>query len=296
MQQDTDLQRFADGLTQVFIHALITLLAVALAFSLPSLALAIQGWWPRVQADAQLMLATEVCLASALVLLFNLAKVAWDNRARVSGARLAALVHARNGRGLFAGLKDRALVRRLPAARDACVLTLTGFDTLVDRASMLRGVLQSAYELRVLLLNPLGRRVREHATSFPDEKINTQSLASEIGASIASLAALRRLGRKVTLRFYDCAPLWKLVFLGDHVWVQHCHSGYSVREQPEYVFRFLHQDPRRGFYVPFFNHFLELWNQPEHPEFDFDTQELVYRSASGVEERREAFRPALAAA
>jgi len=291
MQRDTDLHRLAAGIGQIVAHALITLLAVALAFSLPALADGIERLWPRLEANSQMMIAAEISLASALVLLFNLAKIAWDNRSRVSSARLAALVHARNGNGRFARWRERDLVRRLPAARDAFILTLTGFDTLVDRSSMLRSVLQSTYEIRVMLLNPLGQNVRRRATSFPDHEISVQSLASEIGASIASLSALRRLGKKVTLKFYDTAPLWKLVFLGDHVWVQHCHNGQPVREQPEYVFSFLHQDPRRGFYVPFFSHFLELWSQPGHPEFDFDSQELVYRSPDGEVEKRLPFRP-----
>jgi len=170
--------------------------------------------------------------------------------------------------------------------RDALILSLTGFDTLVNRESLLRGVLHSTYEIRVLLLNPLGESVQRHAASFPDHEISAQSLASEIGASIASLSGLRALGKKVTLKFYDAQPLWKLVFLGDHVWVQHCHSGRAVADQPEYVFRFLQHDPRRGFYTPFFNYFLHLWDRPDLAEYDFDAGELVYRGGAGAEGKR----------
>ena len=225
----------------------------------------------------------------------NLAKVLWDNRRMVASARLAALVHARHGGGTLSRWREHAMVRRLPAARDALILTLTGFDTLVDRASLLRRVLQTTYEIRVLLLNPLGENMRRRATAFPDHETSAQSLASEIEASIASLEAMRKLGKKVTLRFYDTDPLWKLVILGDHVWVQHCHDGRPVREQPEYVFAFERQDPRRGFYVPFYSHFLALWERAEHPEYDFDTRELVYREAGGGEARRAPFRAGAAA-
>lgn len=273
-------------------HALITVLAVALAFSLPVLADYIQRLWPQLEADAHLMLVTEICLASALVLLFNLTKIMWDNRSKVASARLAALVYARSGNGFISRWKERELVRKIPAARDALILTLTGFDTLVDRGSPLRGVLQTAYEFRVMLLNPLGVHMQDHATTFPDHEISTQSLASEIEASIATLSALRKLGKNVTLKFYDCPPLWKLVILGDHVWVQHCHSGCSVKDQPEYVFAFQHHEPRRGFYVPFYSHFLGLWNQAGHAEYDFDQHELVFRNPAGVEERRVPFRTA----
>jgi hypothetical protein len=294
MQHDNDLHRLFAGFGQILVHALITLLAVVIAFSLPALADGIQAMWPRLQSDPEMMLAAEIGLASVLVLLFNLAKIAWDNRSRVTSARLAALVYARNGDGLLSRWKERSLVKRLPAARDAFILTLTGFDTLVDKASSLRAVLQSTYEIRVMLLNPLGEVLPRRATSFPDHEVSAQSLASEIGASIASLAALRNLGKKVTLKFYDVDPLWKLVFLGDHVWVQHVHCGRPVRSQPEYVFGFLHHDPRRGFYVPFLSHFLDLWSRPGQPEFDFESHELVFRDAAGAEERRLPFRPAAA--
>lgn len=295
MNRDSGFHRLAAGVGQVLTHAVITLLAVVLAFSLPPLAAAIERLWPRVEADAQLMLAIEIALASALVLLFNVAKITWENRGRVTSARLAALVHAHGGDGLLSRRRTRRLLRHLPAARDALILSLTGFDTLVNRGNLLRGVLQSTYEIRVLLLNPLGENVRRHAASFPDHEISAQSLASEIGASIASLSGLRALGKKVTLKFYDAQPLWKLVFLGDHVWVQHCHGGRAVAEQPEYVFRFLQHDPRRGFYTPFFNYFLHLWDRPDLAEYDFDARELVYRAGAGIEAKRLPFRaPGLA--
>lgn len=280
-----------ESLSHVVAHALITLLAVALAFSLPVLADFIQRLWPRLEADTHKMLVAEIGLASALVLLFNLAKVMWDNRARVASAQAAGLVHARHGGGILARWRERRLIRRIPAARDALMLTMTGYETLVNSSAVLRGVLGTAYEVRVMLLNPLGTHIHEHATSFAGHDVSVASLASEIEASIAALMALRRQGKKVTLKFYDHAPLWKIVILGDHAWVQHCHSGCSVREQPEYVFAFQHHEPRCGLYVPFYSHFLALWNQPGHPEYDFDTSEIVRRNADGTDATRLAFRP-----
>jgi hypothetical protein len=85
------------GLRQILSHGTITVLAVAIAFSLPGIAnYILNEWWPEVQNNANLLLATEVGLASVLALLFNLAKIAWDHRQRVLTARLASLVHARN--------------------------------------------------------------------------------------------------------------------------------------------------------------------------------------------------------
>src|SRR5438105_4778929 len=96
MHKSTQPQGFLVGIRQIFVHGAITLLAIAIAFSLPAVARYIlYVWWPRVETDTSLLLVTESGLASALVLLFNLGKVAWDNRNKVAMARLTALVYAR---------------------------------------------------------------------------------------------------------------------------------------------------------------------------------------------------------
>jgi len=116
--------------------------------------------------------------------------------------------------------------------------------------------------------------------------VTVLSFHGEIEASIAYLAELRKLGKKVTLKFYDEEPFWKVVVLGDHVWVQHCHRGCELNQQPEYVFALQHRDPRRGLFVPFYTYFLERWNDSRHPEYDFDSNQLVYRDAAGHETGR----------
>lgn len=233
--------------------------------------------------EPNLLLATEIALASALVLLFNLAKLAWGGRHIAATARLASLVYGRTAKhGWLARWRERALVGRLPAARDAFLLTLTGYDTLVDKRSLLRGLLETAYEVRVMLVNPVGEGLRRRVESLPPE-VTLRSFHSEIEASIAYLAELRKLGKKVTLKFYDHEPFWKVIVLGDHVWVQHCHAGFSVREQPEFVFALRHRSPRDGLFVPFYVYFLNQWNENGHPEYDFDSNELVYRDAGGNE-------------
>src|SRR3979490_3313198 len=97
MHKSTQPQGFLVGIRQIFVHGAITLPAIAIAFSLPAVARYIlYVWWPRVETDTSLLLVTEIGLASALVLLFNLGKVAWDHRDKVAMARLTALVYARN--------------------------------------------------------------------------------------------------------------------------------------------------------------------------------------------------------
>lgn len=275
------------SLRQILSHGAITLLAVVIAFALPSAARYIlYDWWPMMEQDANLLLASEVALASVLVLLFNLAKIAWDGRHKVAMAGLASLVHARHARrGWIARWRERALIRKLPVARDAYILTQTGYDTLVEPDSSLRGVLEKSYEIRVMMVNPVGNGLRKRVDSLSQD-VTLLSFHSEIEASIAFLANLRKVGKQVALKFYDEEPFWKLVVLGDHVWVQHCHSGVAVRQQPEYVFALNHQNPRLGFFVPFYMHFLNLWNDARHPEYDFDNNELIYRDGTGNEQSR----------
>ncbi len=288
MHRGTPTYNLWTGLQQILTHGLITLLAVAVAFSLPGIAnYILNEWWPEVQNNANLLLATEVALASVLALLFNMAKIAWDHRQRVLTARLASLVHARNsGSGWWSRRRERALVSQIPAPRDAFVLTLTGYDTFVADDSLLRGAIGKAYEIRVMLVNPVGKALRERADSLPPE-ITVLTLHNEIEAVIGYLSGLRKFGKKVKLKFYDEEPFWKLIVLGDYVWVQHCHSGFAVREQPEFVFALQHREPRHGLFVPFYMVFLNQWNDARHPEYDFDTNELVYRDASGKETGRE---------
>ena len=284
----TSPHSFLNGLRQVLSHGAVTILAVAIAFSLPGFAnYILNEWWPEVESNSNLLLATEIALASVLAIVFNLAAIAWDHRQRVLTARLASLVHARNaGAGWWARRRERALVNQLTTARDAFVLTLTGYETLVAQDSLLRPVIGKAYEIRVMLINPVGQGLRQRAESLPPE-ITVLTLHTEIEASIGALAALRKFGKKVKLKFYDEEPFWKLVVLGDYIWVQHCHSGFAVKDQPEYVFALQHREPRHGLFVPFYMIFLDHWNDPRHPEYDFDTNELVYRDAGGKETGRE---------
>ena len=268
------------------LHVILTALAVGIAFSLPVAAQYIlYQWWPLVASDTNLLLATEISLAASLAILFNMWRVASENRAKGRVADTAALVFARDRVNWLTRLQERNLIRKMPAARDAYILTLTGYDTFADPKSPLRAPLEAAYEIRVMLLNPAVRAAERRVSSLP-EAVTQQSYAQEVNASIEFLSALRVLGKKVTLKFYEHEPFWKVIVLGDHLWVQYCHNGYEVKEQPEYVFALNRDYPRLGLFVPFYIHFLEQWDASRHPCFDFDTRELVYSDEKGREVRR----------
>ncbi|HEV8645569.1 MAG TPA: hypothetical protein VGR01_08345 [Burkholderiales bacterium] len=275
------------GLSLIISHGLITTLAIGIAFTLPVVAqFILYQWWPRVESDSNLLLTTEIGLASVLVLLFNFVKVSWSNRRYVVSAKLASLAYARSNGNWLSRWQERALFKRLPVTRDACVLTVTGFDTFVHKSSRFGSALETAYEIRVMLLNPAGHGARVRVDSLPPGKSNLAAFCEEIESSISYLRALRKSGKKVTLKFYEQQPFWKVVVLGEHVWVQYCHSGWEMKQTPEYVFTLHHREPTRGLFVPFYVYFLEKWEDQSHAEFDFDTRELVYRDSMGQEVER----------
>ncbi len=290
MNKRTEQRPAFSGLSLILSHGIVTLLAVGIAFALPGAArFILYQWWPQVEADSTLLLTTEIAVASLLVLLASLAKSLWDNRRYVSSARLASLVHVRSNDTWLSRWHGRALFAKPHVMRDAYVLTVTGFDTFVAQASHFRDAVSTALEVRVMLSNPDSRGARQRVSAFPPEKSDLRAFAIEIEASIAHLDALRKTGKKVTLKFYDTPPFWKLVVLGEHIWVQYCHSGCDIKSAPEYVFALHPGNPRRGLFVPFYMYFLEQWSEQGHPEFDFDSRELVYRDAAGREFRRAPF-------
>jgi hypothetical protein len=56
---------------------------------------------------------------------------------------------------------------------------------------------------------------------------------------------------------------------------------------PEYVFRHTQQD--HGLYALFYQYFVKRWESHEIPEYDLETDELVYKSSKGNEQRRKPF-------
>jgi len=286
----TQSPSFAAGLRYILSHSVITLLAIGIAFTLPKAAgYILYYWWPKVEENTQLLLVTEIGFAAVLVLLFNVLMVLWENQRFVSSARLASLVFACEKGGWLRPWRGRWMVNRLPASRDVYILSVTGYNTFVDGDSLFESVLRTGYDIRVMLLHPASEGAREHIQSFTNRPLSEETLVREVESSIACLDRLRRAGKKVELKFYGCAPTWKVVVLDEYVWVQYCHRGTELKTAPEYVFALHPRDPKKGFYVPFYMHFTENWNNGGHPEYDFETRELVYRDVTGNETQRMPF-------
>ena len=77
----------------------------------------------------------------------------------------------------------------------------------------------------------------------------------------------------------------KLAVLGDHIWIQHYHVGLDVQTMPEYMFQ--HDQNPGGLYTPFYQYFLMRWEDPNIPEYDLETDDMIYRDKGGNVVRRE---------
>ena len=279
-------------LRHILSHVGVTLLAVGIAFSLPALAKYILfTWWPMVENDSQLLLVNEIVFAAVLVLLFNLFLGARQGRLSHRMNRLASLVHVREENDTRSRWLDRKLLDRITGTRDISVMSVTGYDTFVSERRKLNRVIDNSYELRVMLMNPYGAGAMRRVQSLGDPAPLFETYCQETAATLERLASLATAGKRVTLKFYDDPPFWNLIVTGEYVWVQYCHDGHELKEQPEYVFALIKDKPTQGLFSAFYVHFLNHWSDPHHPEYDFSTRELIYRNDKGNEVKRVPFPP-----
>lgn len=283
---------FIHTLRHIFSHIGVTLLAVGVAFSLPMLAQYILfTWWPMVEDDSQLLLINEIIFAAVLVLLFNLFLGARQGRLSHRMNRLVSLVHVREESNWRSRWSDRKLLERITGTRDVSVMSVTGYDTFVSQRRKLKNVIDHSYELRVMLMNPYGTGALRRLQSLGDPAPLLETYCQETAATIERLAALAAAGKQVTLKFYEDPPFWNLIVTGEYVWVQYCHDGHELKNQPEYVFALLRDQPTQGLFSAFYVHFLNHWSDPRHPEYDFATRQLIYRNDKGNEVKRLPFPP-----
>jgi len=283
MDRDTHFLGFFHTVKHIFSHAAVSLLAVGVAFSLPMVAQYIlYTWWPRVESDSQLLLITEISFAAVLVMLFNLILVAREGRRGLRMNRIASLVHVREGDSWFSRWTGRDLRNKISGTRDVSVMSVTGYDTFVSEKRNLHSFINDSYELRVMLMNPYGAGAKRRVQSL-GELASIEDYIRETEATIERLASLAAAGKKVTLKFYEAPPFWNLIITGEYVWVQYCHDGHELKTQPEYVFALRKDKPAQGLFSPFYVYFLNQWDDPRHPEYNFANKELVYRNEKGNE-------------
>ncbi len=138
-----------------------------------------------------------------------------------------------------------------------------------------------------MLLDPYGDGAKTRAKSILVPDITPERFAEQIRKSIDFLKGLKAIQKDIRLKLYPDPPLFKLAILGDYLWIQHYHTNLDVQTMPEFLFQ--HDQNPASLYIPFYQYFLTRWNHPDIPEYDLETDELIYRDAGGNESRRDKF-------
>jgi hypothetical protein len=274
----------------VLYHFLIVAVSAALALSIPAVVgLLARGYlrsWSVVESDKVFLVAVEIAIAAALIVFLNDLVKSWRDRRLSKTARAAGLALMNPGKGLLARWGAARMKREQGRAREVMIIGATGFRTFVDAAGDLHEALSHCREAKIMLLDPRAEGARARAMSLPIPEVTPERFGQQIRASIEFLKRLRSLQKNVRLKLYPDTPLLKLAILGDHLWVRHYHPGLDVSAMPEFLFR--HSPKPGGFYGTLHQYFLSRWQDPRIPEYDLETDELVYQGDDG-DTRREPF-------
>jgi len=282
---------FIKGSTHMLYHILMVGLSAVLALSLPMAARFVAKqflvYWSLVGNDKVFLISIETMSVIFFIFLSTFLRRSWKDRKLSNMARAAGMVLVTPAKGFFAKRRIRKLKESQGIARDVMVISSTGFRTFVDPKGELHQVIQNCREAKIMLLNPNSEGAIVRAKSIPDPDVTPESFGEQIRKSIEFLKTLKAAQKKVKLKLYPDPPFLKMTILGDYIWLQHYQAGLDVQMMPKYVFR---QDPNIGsLYFPFYQYFLGRWNTPDIPEYDLETDELVYRDMAGNEIRREKF-------
>jgi hypothetical protein len=268
-------------------HVIVILLSAAFAFSLPITAAFVANkllaYWSFIGNEKIFLLSVEIGSAILLVLLFNHIRRYWQYRMVSRMARTAGLVLVPPTTGFGVRKRVRKLKEKQGYARDIMLIGSTGFGTFVKPDGELHQVLQNCRDAKIMLLRPGSEGAKIRATSLYGEA--SEHFNDQIKKSIDFLKDLRSKKQAVRLKLYESPPFLKLTILGEHLWVQHYLPGVEAEKMPKYAFR-QNQDPF-GLFAPFYQFFFCEWEKPNVPEYDFNTEELVYRDQAGNEVRRE---------
>lgn len=274
----------------VLYHIAVVLVSAAIALSLPDIArfltrIALR-YWAFVENQELFLVVTEITAAVALIVAINLIVRAWSARNRSRMAQAAGLHAVAPATTFLAKRRVRKLKHEQGAGRNVMIVNATGFRSFTDPDGDLHDVLLNCREAKVMLLDPLKEGVVTRAKSLADPEITPEGLREQIIRSIDFLKGLKAQQKKIRLKLYPDVPLLKMAILGDYLSLQHYPSGINVRKMSEYVFK---HGANGGLFNLFYQYFVTRWLDPAMPEYDLDTDELVYRDKTGNEWKRESF-------
>jgi hypothetical protein len=274
---------FIKGSGHMLYHIVVVGLSAALALSLP---LAVRFvarefllYWSRVGNDKIFFLSVEIILTVWFIFLSATLRKSWKDRKLSNMARAAGMVFVTPAKGFFVRRRIKKLKESQGIAREVMVISSTGFRTFVDPKGELHQVIKNCREAKIMLLNPNGEGAAARAKGIPDPAVTPESFGEQIRKTIDFLKLLKAAQKNVRLKLYSDPPLLKMAILGDYIWLQHYQPGLDGQTMPRYVFK---HDPNIGsLYFPFYQYFLGRWNNPNIPEYDLETDELIYRDMAG---------------
>lgn len=271
-------------------HIAVVVLSTAFALTLPEtikyISHTILVSWSYIENQELFLISTEITVAVLLILGVNALVRYWKNRSRSRMAQIAGMHDVAPATGLLARRRMKKLKEEQGFGRNVMIISSTGFQTFADPAGELHQVLRNCREAKIMLLDPLKEGVTARAKSLADPDITPEAFREQIIRSISFLKGLKGLQKNIRLKLYRDVPLIKLAILGDYLCMQHYPTGQNVHSMPEYVFK---HDRNANLFSLFYQYFVNRWLDPRIPEYDLETDELVYRDPTGREVRREYF-------
>jgi hypothetical protein len=268
-------------------HIAVVALSAAIALLLPAGAKQFLAFWSRVEHDKLSLIAVEMIVAILLIAGFSYVHRSLRDRALAAAATGAGLVSFFPRRTRDAQQRIKRLKEEQGTGRTIMVIGSSGYSTFVDQVGDLSSVLDKCLGANILLVNPYSPDASARIEAIGHPEYTLTAFREEVRQSIALLKRLRAMGKAVRLKLYADPPLVKMVILGDYLWLQHYHADLDVQTLPEYVLRHNRQD--HGLYTLYAHYFQQRWESTDSPEYDLDTDELVYRNRAGSEIRRERF-------
>jgi hypothetical protein len=281
----SQLQEFVTEVSALAFHAVIVVLSAGIAWSLPNIARQFLAFWSYVEHEQVILLTVEVGLALLLILVSNYLWRSVQDRRHAVMAKGAGLVSFFPLHDPGAGKTIRELKQQQSLGRMVLAIGVTGHGTVVEDKAELHVLLETCLEAKLLLLNPFSEEAARRAQSLSHPDISPDRFRQELQDTIALIKRFRASGKVIRLKLYSDRPHLRMVILGDYLWLQHYHTGLDVQWMPEYVFQ--HNLNHHGLYTLFYQYFTKRWENQDIPEYDFQTDELVYRARNGNELRRE---------
>jgi hypothetical protein len=280
---------FGRGTLPFLYHILLAGMSAALVLSLPLilnfLAEKLLLYWSLVGNSKVFSFSLELILTVLFLLFTTRLCKNWENHKISKMAKAAGLISIIPSKGLLAKIKIKTLKQKQGHSMEVMVIGSTGFRTFVEPQGELHQLLKDCQKARIMLLNPTREGASVRAKSIPNPEITPEIFADRIKKSIHFLKTLKAMQKNIRLKLYPDPPFLKMAVLGNYIWLQHYRAGLNGETMPKYVLR---HDPDTGsLYLPFYQLFMERWNNPEIPEYDFETDQLIYRDRGGHELRRE---------